>query len=86
MKKKLVAVFVTYLGAFGICLGSYALLVHFQGNRGSNLGWAVVALSEFTRHSLGMSWEAPGGILNLSTIFACAVIALVFLGVFFLGA
>jgi hypothetical protein len=42
--KNRLAIFVTYVAGFGICLGSYALLVGFRGNRGSNLGWAVVSL------------------------------------------
>lgn len=83
MKNRL-AIFVTYVVGFGICLTSYALLVRFRGNRGSNLGWAVVSLSELTRHTLGLSWERPGGIHNVSTLFACAVIALVFVGAFLL--
>jgi hypothetical protein len=80
--KKLITIASIYLGAFGICLGSYALLVRFGGNRGSNLGWAVVSLSEFIRHSFGLNWEAPGNAYNISTLLACGLIALVFLGAF----
>lgn len=80
--KTRIAMFVTYAVGFGICLASYALMVRFRGNRGSNLGWAVISLSELTRHTLGLSWERPGGIHNVSTLFACAVIALVFVGAF----
>ena len=79
MKSRL-SIFVTYFAGFGICLASYALLVRFHGNRGSNLAWAVVSLAELTRHTLGLSWERPGGVHNVSTLFACAVIALLFVG------
>src|SRR5262249_37631586 len=82
--KSRIASLIVYLVGFGTCLASYAVLVRFHGNRGSNLGWAVVSLSEFTRHGLGLSWEAPGSARNISTLLACAVIALVFLGAFLL--
>jgi hypothetical protein len=84
MKKRIISTAI-YLVAFCICLGSYALLVRFHGNRGSDLAWAVVSLSEFTRHTLGLGWERPGNSLNISTLFACAVIALPFLAVFLLA-
>ena len=83
MKNKL-AIVVTYVGGFILCLGTYALLVKFHGNRGSNLAWAVVSLSEFTRHILGLGWERPGNAFNVSTLLACAVIALIFVGVLLL--
>jgi hypothetical protein len=80
-----IARFVAYAAGFSISLGSYALLVQFGGNRGSSLGWAVVSLSELIRHTIGLSWERPGGVHNVSTLLACALIALVFLGVFLLA-
>jgi hypothetical protein len=76
--------FIVYMAGFSICLGSYALLVYFRGNLGSNLGWAVVSLSELFRHTFGLGWERPGGVHNFSTLLACAILALVFLGVFLL--
>jgi len=80
MKNRFATNFATYIAGFCLCLASYLLLVRFHGNRGSNLAWAVVSLAEFTRHSLGFSWEVPGSARNISTLFSCAAIALVFLG------
>ena len=73
-----------YLGAVVVCLSSYGVLVHLNGNYGSNLAWLVVRLSEHMVSSVKMPAHSPGDIFTIATIAASMVVALPFPIVFLL--